>query len=495
MLAIAVFGIFPLLIDTVSFLQKRMYFLWYFFAAFFIFLSKSSNPPFGIYYQSIVTQIKIFAFMRTTAGIVIYAGLFYSLLIGVVFQTLMNKFVRYKIAILVIGCSIIGISGYHVWSGAHFRNFSPVNGYLDRHEYGIRVPDDYFKAAYFLANKKLTTKIDILPGATGYQNNYWGYFGPIIYPWIFKQPTITIDLSSRTPSFPGQTTTRYRLYDKSVIMDKNDRIRLENSLKTGKKVYSSSTIDIYRQENNQYNPLLYTLKMDKSHNPAIEYKYIDPTKFRVRAHGVTDTFFLVFTTNFHPLWRLYIKPSGNDKYLQQSWEGIKKSYKIIPGNEADQATTEDLDQYIKNGTISTIGNTSVQLIQYKYQNKDIAQKSQITYPTNFISKEFKNAIQNDNLPTGHLYETLFLSPLKQIAHTKYNGFANQWVINPQEICSKTEQCVRNADGSYDIELVGEFEAQKYTYLGYCISAVTLTCIVLLIGYQTVINQRKNARVH
>lgn len=58
-------------------------------------------------------------------------------------------------------------------------------------------------------------------------------------------------------------------------------------------------------------------------------------------------------------------------------------------------------------------------------------------------------------------------------HVRFNGFMNGWYIDPAAMCrANSARCVRNANGSYNIDLVMEFTAQRWFYVGAFTSAVT-----------------------
>ncbi len=74
-------------------------------------------------------------------------------------------------------------------------------------------------------------------------------------------------------------------------------------------------------------------------------------------------------------------------------------------------------------------------------------------------------------------------------HYKLNDFLNAWYVDTGVMCHNNSACVKNEDGSYDIELVVEFFPQRWFYLGLLISGMTLTgCI----GYLTY-EWRKNKK--
>ena len=118
------------------------------------------------------------------------------------------------------------------------------------------------------------------------------------------------------------------------------------------------------------------------------------------------------------------------------------------------------------------------------------------YNIDFISKNFQGTIQNNNLPKGKFYETWLAGKLgeknngitqkifslvqnnsiKQLPeenHLTANGYANSWLIETDKICSQTDFCVKNPDGTYDFELVVEFWSQRLFYIGLFVSGITL----------------------
>jgi hypothetical protein len=149
------------------------------------------------------------------------------------------------------------------------------------------------------------------------------------------------------------------------------------------------------------------------------------------------------------------------------------------------------------------------------------------YKIDFISKNFQGTIQNDNLAKGNIFETWFpttfpsenstgqvpanifkrnVIELPEEDHLMVNGYANSWVIRVDEVCPSNPQtpmsfqensqgqglegvnvernsnCIRNSDGSYDMELVVEFWPQRLFYIGAFISITTLLSCLGYLGY-------------
>ncbi|OGZ67606.1 MAG: hypothetical protein A3D35_02450 [Candidatus Staskawiczbacteria bacterium RIFCSPHIGHO2_02_FULL_34_9] len=66
-------------------------------------------------------------------------------------------------------------------------------------------------------------------------------------------------------------------------------------------------------------------------------------------------------------------------------------------------------------------------------------------------------------------------------HFKLDNFLNGWYIDINDLCIDKNLCIKNSDGSYDINLTVEFWPQRYFYLGVIISCLILiTCIIYLL---------------
>lgn len=190
--------------------------------------------------------------------------------------------------------------------------------------------------------------------------------------------------------------------------------------------------------------------------PTLEFKKINSTKYRIIIHHAQGELPLVFSESFDDGWKMYLtsfkeSEATKDKILNQVQND--NEYKILDGNEEDQITTNELADYINNGWITSLGNS-----------KEI----------DFVSKNFQGTIQNDDLENGNFYETWFQKPIDDnLNHQMVNGYANSWTIDPDEICLHSAQCIKNADGSYDVELVIEFWPQRLFYIGSIVSGTTL----------------------
>lgn len=80
-------------------------------------------------------------------------------------------------------------------------------------------------------------------------------------------------------------------------------------------------------------------------------------------------------------------------------------------------------------------------------------------------------------------------------HFKLNDFENGWYVDPAQLCKENPQgCIKNPDGSYNLQMQIEFVPQRWFYLGTLISGLTLIgCLsyILIYGVRKLIRRRKH----
>lgn len=269
--------------------------------------------------------------------------------------------------------------------------------------------------------------------------------------------------------------TNFRNLNKQIISDNDYRL-----------ISDTRYFKIFELDNNKYMPHVYIRKSINSFSksagdlPILEFKKINPTKYRIVIHGARGKFPIVFNESFHDQWKTYLADS--QKLIKIQLSEIN-NYKILDGNTEDQASKEELKSFIDNGWISTLGDGKEKKIKHQKwaDNKeklDYVEK----YNIDFISKNFQDTIQNDNLQSGPFYETLFKKSIDDNKnHLIANGYANSWNIDVNKLCNNNLLCIKNPDGSYDFEVVVEFWPQRLFYIGLIISGTTLlACIGYLI---------------
>ena len=196
---------------------------------------------------------------------------------------------------------------------------------------------------------------------------------------------------------------------------------------------------------------------------GLEFRRLNPTKYRIRLHGASGKVPLVFGEGFSRGWKLY--PVA----YHDSWVTPLISYAPHPGNERFQATLEELREFINSGRVSVVD-----------------QRNEST----FVSKEFQGSIQNDALMAGNIWETWSADAVAEQNHLRVNGYANGWVIDTADVCATTKRCKANVDGTADVELVMEFWPQQLFYLGVWVSASTLIAVLWFILFR----YRNGARI-
>lgn len=490
LLPIIVLGLFPLIFRLLDKYSKKIYTIFYVLALLFLFISKSSNPPLGFIYEYLLIKYNAFAFMRTTSGIVIFVALFYVLIYGRIFQFVSENIKRFKIVLLFQLILIPVLVGYPIWSGQYFLNLSTVNNYVKKDEYGLKIPGDYFRSSAFMKSIDLDTKIDVYPYALGYQNSNWGYYGFMIYPLLIDKPMISFDKKTIDGKIYSKTNSLYIYHDKSLEDNYPPKSFFH---KPELLVFSSSLIDIYKKKDIDFLPHFYHKKLELADNNIIEFKKINPAKYRVIIHHSSYPFLLTFTENFHPLWKAYLKDYHFNQDTNSMINQLNSYYKDSLIIEAYQAKKNDLLNYINDGSLSTLGDMKIKnKIYYEYRDEKIVPKKSENYYIDFISKNIKGTIQNNNLDRGNFYETFFSKELK-LPHQMVDGYANSWAIDPEDICiNNTSVCLINKDGSYDFEIVIEFLPQKLANISYTISLVVIISLIL---YHIMVNIRQYLADH
>lgn len=219
-----------------------------------------------------------------------------------------------------------------------------------------------------------------------------------------------------------------------------------------------------------YDPLE-SIPASLSQAPNVEFKKINPNKYRVRIHKASETFPLVFSSLFNFGWNVYF----GDNFKQKGSSGILESYRIFKGNLNDQAIKGEVLNLLEKGQVSTLGDGREKKVTgMEWKNGNKVWKPVENFSVDFISKNFNGTVQNNNLPNGTFSETWSKSPvIKRQDHVRVNGYANSWTVDPNSICKENSACILNMDGSYDFELILEFRGQKVYYFGLFITGMTI----------------------
>ncbi len=234
---------------------------------------------------------------------------------------------------------------------------------------------------------------------------------------------------------------------------------------------------IFFEDQNKNNTTQLQKLVDNTYNNqtvVLEFKKVDTTKYRLKAHNVKDSFFLVFNEVFHDEWRAYlVKPQKTESMDMSNY---LSSLKQEATQYRYQASTMEILDFIEQGIITEVSANNT---------------------LRFISKRLENTIQNDNLDNGSIFDTWLegskkLSPqqVPEKDHFIANGYSNAWFVDFPAICQQSQLCVKNSDGSYTLEFIIEFWPQRIFFLGSSITLLTVaTCAIFI-----VIKRKRNGKV-
>jgi hypothetical protein len=226
-----------------------------------------------------------------------------------------------------------------------------------------------------------------------------------------------------------------------------------------------------------------------SENEAVvEFKKINPTKYRLRVHGIKEEAPLVFSESFHEGWRVYLSQADHEDVAIKN--NNLKNYRVLDGNDKDQVNSEELESFIGKGWVTDLGNGKEKVIVHEeWEDGKRKVDYEEKYFIDFISKKFNGTIQNDNLSDGKIWETWFKNSIIRDSHMIANKYSNGWIVDPRHLCEDSGKCLENSDGTFDVELIIEFWPQRLFYWGSLISLISLGGLV---GF-FVVNCRREKR--
>ena len=524
-------------------------------------LEKSFEKVNSLLIKKIPLYLDLFSYPYQIFGIyfVISCAVLFSLGIWGIYNYYKFTGIKKVVFFGTVFVLFIGIYGRPVWTGEIMSPRSEDTfQYLPSYLY--QVPNYYYTASEFMKKKRLDARVFSLPySKTGGAVYLWsrGYsgidissrlLGNIIYDINPLTDLINDMVVSGSTENIGillsQLNTHYilfhhdmhpSLFDRTTIYSESTEQNIKDDIDVSSSLRQFEKLDIYtlsasiflphfyipshllfqgdigdvkysigsaifsRVENEEKGNILDELKSDNINKPKLEFRKVNSTKYRIRVHGTQGIFPIVFSESFHEGWRTYLVDSKfkNQNAKSQFKNQNLDSYKILDGNGEDQASREELKEFIVKGIVTDLGDRKEKKIKHtKWESEkqkevpDYVEK----YTIDFISKNFQGTIQNDNLPRGAFYETWFKKPLGEENHLMVNGYANSWVIDTDEMCNNNTQCIKNADGTYDMELVVEFWPQRLFYLGAFISGLTLVGCLVYVGVATARERRKKKSI-
>jgi hypothetical protein len=169
----------------------------------------------------------------------------------------------------------------------------------------------------------------------------------------------------------------------------------------------------------------------ESGNPILEFKKINPAKYKVKVYKANSNFLIIFSETFHHEWKL-IPIVKKNSLLQES---------------ADNEVLRSID----------VGSKSL-----------VPRESK-----KYISENIMGTIQNDNLKDATIYESWFSHFLPEDFHLVANGYANGWFIDLDYLRTNFENSLKvNKNGTIDFELLLLYTPQRLRYIGWGITLIT-----------------------
>jgi len=269
----------------------------------------------------------------------------------------------------------------------------------------------------------------------------------------------------------------------------------DRNLNTLESIISKDTFNVASAiyVNDKNNKILSNSLMTNNNNTIIEFKEVNPTKFRLIMHNVKGLTPLVFSESYSNQWKIYIENNNQTASGNIDIREIKSLYKITD-QYSYQIDLNSLKDYVSRNLITTLGDYKEkkdELVIFDGLKQKV--KSSGKYNIDFVSKNYYGTIQNNNLQNGFLWETWFnfQSANRQInkTHGEINGYANLWLIDPHKICSDKGLCAKNKDGSYDIQIIVDYYPQGFIYIGLILSILVSIGGVFYLVYKKVYDKK------
>jgi hypothetical protein len=437
--SIWIYVIYQLLLNKET--GKKL-FSWVFLMAVFIFFVKGGNEPFGLLSMTIFNRVPGMGIFRSPQHMMVLPVFFTAPIIAILADSFINRRIYRSLLYLAV---IIWISGW--WINGDFGQKSLARQGRDHIDF-FSLPPELVDSYRISEGDPLNHRILFVPAVfspnylqTPYQGQAQG--GQPEYAYL-KNPTFNSEfttearmvdeyfcgLSEKNPfETLVETNTLYLVQRTDINPQFTNCSELWNHSAVTKKLESLSGLtqvikgeyaSLYKLDDSYFNPVINIEKV--SEKMTVEYKKINPTKYRVVVHNSSPNITINLLTTYNPLWKMYLKPHASP---------------LPPAVGAE-----------------------------------------------FVSEKDNGIKQNNNLSNGGLMETVVLIPLDFYSqHKKVFGYANQWQIKIGDVCEQYDACPKNQDENYDFEIVISFSPQTYLYLGLSVSLVTLIGLIIFTAIQ------------
>jgi hypothetical protein len=259
-------------------------------------------------------------------------------------------------------------------------------------------------------------------------------------------------------SFKVRTAVFAKLFSQNRHSERIKNHELNNIADKYSKQYSLNNKTLYIPASNKTLTISETVK--KINTPTVEFKEINPSKYAVIVHNAKASFPLIFNLMYLAGWNVYPQ--------------------IYPKRTEVNRSDNNYNHNDDAGDISKQTNTDT------YKN--------ITFTGNkFISKDINGTVQNNNIPNGHILQTLFEKPMPTKYHFVADGYSNSWWINLNYIKKLGPRYYKvNKNGTVDFELIIDYWPQRLLYIGLIISGSSLFIIIAYLIFDAT-RKRKNKK--
>ena len=517
-LVILSFAIPLVVFSSLIFLRRSQYWFYVIFftlsALFAIFLSKGIHSPFGVVYFWMIDNLPLFWIQRAPwqkFGLI--TSLSYATLFGFAIYYFSSKFkiiisnnlslnnpIKQFFLCLPVVSLVLFLFFYHfIFSFGHmFSNGFGEKGYHETNNFGMhnKFPEYLYSSRDFINSQNQDFKLFLLPDDKNALFD-WGYGASTPISQLFFNKGVIYKQYGEGYAKPNSidamqklaVSTLYNgsegfarilgLLNVKYVLQRNDfrydffgdsdspkiikrRLLEQDGLKLTK---SFGKWDFYELNDKYFNPIIYipnkivystnfsflefinNIEYEdgnilSSYNPSIisrnfldidslmnkldnfdhegvqiDFNKISNTKYRVIAKGVQGVFPLVLSNNFDNHWNAYIVPVSEPREINELIDKVSSNSFALNG-------------FINNKITET-----------------------------WFAKTYEDSTSTDvlRLPSQN--------------HLQINEYANSWILDTSEICNQTNNCYKNEDGTYDVEIVLEFWPQRLFYVGILIGAI------------------------
>lgn len=384
----------------------------------FIFLGKQELKPFQDLYRWLFYHLPLFNLYRESSKFFILIALPLSFFFGLGLYHIYNSINKYRKSLTVVLCFFILFLS-SIYNLQHF-----VDQKIGGMAKGVEISDDYLNL-----EKKLSPSSD-------YYRIFWmpskprfGFYSEN-HPFIsaVNLTTILIKLSSSNPTYK-----ELPLYSQLLFLLQQN--------------YSQSLLN----------------------NMAVKYVIIPTSASRIKKTSINRAEVVTEIFENYGKREYFIKELDKIKWLKKIDIGTKE---LVVYENKDYRPhiyqTLQKETITENVPYSKIDYTFINPTEYKVKLRNVTTPLFINFSESF-HKDWKMRA-GDFTWFKVLTEKNYFIPDNN--HFKNDAQLNSFSIDPASIC-KSYECIKNPDGTYDIDLTLYFRPQSYFYLGLIISGTTL----------------------